>query len=135
MNFNVWFETWPLGLQIAFLLAPFVIALSGVAVGVFIACSRHFDTMLSAFSKSAWARQQDILGATSLASRCYLVSTLSGTLLFAQYLVRKGVIDADDVSNFPPSLRRLMLVSAWLAFIGMVWLFLAVGLLKLSGVE
>lgn len=120
-------------LRIILLLAPFVIALTGVAIGVFIACSRHFDTMLSAFSKITWARQQDILGTTSLASRCYLVSTLSGTLLFPMYLVRKGVIDADDVSNFPPSLRRLMLVSAWLVIIGVAWLFLMVGLLKLTG--
>jgi hypothetical protein len=128
-------EFWSSWWAFSFMLAPFVIALSGVLVGVFIACSRHFDTMLSAFSKSTWARQQDILGTTSLASRCYLVSTLSGTLLFPQYLVRKGVIDADDVSNFPPSLRRLMLVSAWLVIVGMAWLFLMVGLLKLSGVE
>ncbi|ARU90165.1 hypothetical protein [Pseudomonas sp. M30-35] len=133
MNFNVWFETWPLDLQIAFLLAPFVIALSGVAIGVYIACSRHFDSMISAFPKSAWARQRDILGTSSLASRCYLVSSLSGALLFPQHLVRKGVIDADDVSDFPPSLRRLMAVSAWLVIVGMAWLFLAVGLLKLSG--
>lgn len=116
----------------AFMLAPFIVALSGVVIGVYIACTRHFDIMLSAFSKSTWARQQYLLGTTNLASRCYLVSTLSGTLLFPKYLVRKGVIDADDVSNVPHSLRRLMLVSAWLVIIGMAWLFLMVGLLKLT---
>ena len=135
MNFGRWYETWPLDLQILFLLAPFVISMPGVAIGVYIACSRHFDSMLAAFPKSAWARQQDILGTTSLASRCYLVGTLSGTLLFPQYLIRKGTIDADDVRNFPPSLRRLMLVSSWLVIVGTTWLFLAVGLLKLSGVK
>ncbi|EXF45391.1 hypothetical protein BAY1663_02160 [Pseudomonas sp. BAY1663] len=135
MNFSTWFETWPLDLQIAFLLAPFVIALSGVAIGVFIACSRHFDTMLLALSNSAWARQQDILGTTSLASRFYLVGTLSGALFFSAFNVRKGVLDADDVRNFPPSLRRLMAVSTWLGFVGMAWLFLSIGLLKLSGVN
>ncbi|WP_051231399.1 hypothetical protein [Stutzerimonas azotifigens] len=132
MSFKVWFESWPLELQIACLLAPFVISLPGVAIGVYIACSRHFDTMLSAFPNSAWARQQDILGTTSLASRCYLVSSLSGALLFSQYLVRKGTLDADDVRNFPRSLRRLMALSSWLAVIGMAWLFLLVGLIKLS---
>ncbi|MCQ4323912.1 hypothetical protein CXK94_13940 [Stutzerimonas stutzeri] len=131
MNFSTWFETWPLDLQIAFLLAPFVIALSGVAIGVFIAC-RRFDTMLSALSNSAWARQQDILGTTSLASRFYLVGTLSGALFFSAFNVRKGVLDADDVRNFPPSLRRLMAVSTWLGFVGMAWLLLAVSLLKLT---
>ncbi len=87
---------------IRFYAGPFVIGLSGVAIGVYIACSRHFDTMLSALSNSTWARQQDILGTTSLASRFYLVGTLSGALLFPQYLVRKGMLDAGDVSNFLP---------------------------------
>ncbi|WP_217475326.1 hypothetical protein [Stutzerimonas stutzeri] len=133
MSFDI--DTWHPGLAFAFLLAPFVIGLSGVAIGVYIACSRHFDTMLSSFSNSAWAKQQDILGTTSPASRFYLVGTLSGALLFPQYLVRKGVLDAGDVKNFPPSLRRLMTVSTWLGFVGMAWLFLSIGLLKLSGVN
>lgn len=119
--------------RITLLLAPFVIGLSGVAVVVYIACSRHFDTMLSAFPKSTWTKQQYVLGTTSLASRFYLVGSLSGALLFPQYLIRKGVLDTEDVSNFPPSLRRLMSLSIWLAFIGMAWLFLMVGLLKLAG--
>lgn len=72
------------------------------------------------------------LSALSLASRFYLVSTLSGALLFPQYLVRKGTLDANDVSNFPPSLRRLMATSTWLAFVGMTWLCLVAGLLKLA---
>lgn len=126
-------DTWHPGLAFAFMLAPFGIGLSGVAIGVFIACSRHFNIMLSALPNSAWARQQNIVGTTSLASRCYLVSTLSGALLFSDFNVRKGVLDANDVSNFPRSLRRLMTLSTKLAFIGMAWLCLAVGLLKLTG--
>lgn len=133
MNFSIWFETWPLDLQIAFLLAPFVIGLSGVAIGVFIASSRHFEIMLSALPNSAWAMQKNIVGTTSLASRCYLVSTLSGALLFSEFNVRKGVLNANDVSNFPSSLRRLMTLSTTLAFVGMAWLCLAVGLIKLTG--
>ncbi|MBT1121250.1 hypothetical protein ACYCFL_17560 [Stutzerimonas nitrititolerans] len=135
MNFHVWFETWPLDLQIACLLSPFVISFFGMAIGVYIACSRHFEVMLAAFSSSAWAQQSRILGTTSLASRCYLVSSLSGALIFPQYLVRKGVLNADDVRNFPPALRRLMVISAWLVCLGMAWLFLFMALLKLSGVE
>ncbi len=38
----------------AFMLTPFVIGLSGVAIGVYIACSRHFNIMLSALPNSAW---------------------------------------------------------------------------------
>ncbi|MBA1274165.1 hypothetical protein [Stutzerimonas azotifigens] len=62
----------------------------------------------------------------------YLVSTLSGALLFSKFHVRKGVLDADDVSNFPTSLRRLMTLCTMLAFVGMAWMSLAVGLLKLT---
>ncbi|KJH80647.1 hypothetical protein MCB86_18775 [Pseudomonas sp. KSR10] len=131
MSFDI--DTWHPGLAFLFLLAPFVIGLSGVAIGIYIACSRHFDTMLSALPNSAWARQQQIVGTTSLASRCYLVSSLSGALLLSEFNVRKGVLDANDVSNFPGSLRRLMTLSTKLACVGMAWLCLAVGLLKLTG--
>ncbi|MCQ4307493.1 hypothetical protein NA645_05735 [Pseudomonas stutzeri] len=131
MSFDI--DTWHPGLAFAFLLAPFVVGLSGVAIGVFIACSRHFDTMLSALPNSAWAKQQHIVGTTSFTSRFYLVGTLSGALLLSDFNVRKGVLDANDVSNFPRSLRRLMTLSTKLAFVGMAWLCLAVGLLKLTG--
>ena len=117
----------------AFMLTPFVIGLSGVAIGVYIACSRHFNIMLSALPNSAWAKQQHILGTRNLTSRFYLVGSLSGALLLSDFNIRKGVLDADDVSNFPPPLRRLMTLSTKLACIGMAWLCLAVGLLKLTG--
>ena len=131
MNFDI--DTWNPGLAFIFLLAPFVIGLSGVSIGIYIACSRHFDTMLSALPNSAWARQWQIVGTTSLASRCYLVSTLSGALLLSEFNVRKGVLDANDVSNFPPSLRRIMTLSTKLAFVGIAWLSLAFALIKHAG--
>lgn len=126
-------DFWDSWWAFAFMLTPFVIGLSGVAIGIFIACSRHFDTMLSALPNSAWAKQQHILGTKNFSSRCYLVSTLSGALLLSDFNIRKGVLDANDVSNFPPPLRRLMTLSTKLACVGMAWLCLAVGLLKLSG--
>lgn len=124
---------WHPGLTFLFLLTPFVISLSGVAIGVYIASSRHFDDMLAALPNSPWPRyQQSVLGTTSLSTRCYLVSTISGALFFASFNIRKGVLDADDVSGFPRRLRRLMDVSIWLLFVGMSWLCLAVGLLELT---
>lgn len=126
---DFWNSWWAL----AFMLTPFVIGLSGVAIGVYIACGRHFNIMLSALPNSAWAKQQHILGTTKFTSRFYLVGSLSGALLLSDFNVRKGVLDANDVSNFPPPLRRLMTLSTKLACVGMAWLCLAVGLLKLTG--
>ena len=136
INFSVWFDTWPLDLQIAFLLAPFVISLSGVAIGVYIANSRHFENMLSALPNSSWLRyQRSILGTTSFGSRCYLVSAIGGALFFSKFNVRKGVLDAEDVRKFPRNLRRLLIVTTWLVFVGMAWLLLLIAILKLSGVK
>jgi hypothetical protein len=73
------------------------------------------------------------LGTRNITSRCYLVGTLSGALLLSEFNVSKGVLDANDLSNFPGSLRRLMTLSTKLACVGMAWLCLAVGLLKLTG--
>lgn len=127
-------EFWNSWWAFACMLAHFVISLSGVAIGVYIACSRHLDNMLLALPNSSWPKhQRNILGTASLGSRCYLVSTIGGALFFSKFNVRKGVLDAEDVRNFPPPLRRLLVGTTWLVFIGMGWLGVMIGLLKLTG--
>jgi len=53
-------------------------------------------------------------------------------MLYPQFGIRRGLLNADEVRNFPPGLKRRMVISAWLVIIGSAWLFLGVGLIKLS---
>lgn len=130
------FYSWPPYLRIAFLLAPFVTGLSGVALGIYIAYSRDFPNMLTALSNSNWPKRTHlVLGSQDFISRCYLVSSTGGALLFPDRSIRKGLLDREDMRNFPPALRYRLLISTWMVIAGAAWLGLTLALLKLSGVN
>ncbi|KJK18918.1 hypothetical protein [Pseudomonas sp. 2(2015)] len=126
-------KAWPLEAQIAFGLTPFVLCLSGIGIGVYIACSRHFKVMLKALENSPWLHQQvNIWGITSVKSRTLVVGSICGALLRPRLGIRKGVLDPVEISEFPLYLKRKMIISSWLSIIGFAWLMMGAGLLKLS---
>jgi hypothetical protein len=125
--------SWHPGLQFAFLFTPFVIAMFGVATASFIACSRDFTSMLMALPRCPWLQQQILIwGTTSFKSRYYLVNTMCVAMLCPNIGIRRGLLDADEIRNFPKSLRRRMVVAAWLVIVGSAWLFVGLALIKLS---
>jgi hypothetical protein len=125
-------HSWHPGLAFAFMLAPFVVGLSGVVITVYMAC-RNLDEMQAAFSNSSHIKNQmSIWAGVDLSSRCMQVGAISGAMLWSRFFIRRGELDPDEVRNFPPRLKRRILLSAWLLVIGMAWLFLAVALFKLT---
>ncbi|MGE8392702.1 MAG: hypothetical protein ACN6QI_09130 [Pseudomonas sp.] len=126
-------NTWPPSVAIAFGFAPFVILLSGVVMETYIARSRDFDLVIASLPNSLWLKQQiPFWGTTRLKSRCYLLSTICGAMLYPKLCIRLGMMDAEDLRNFPPRLRRRLLIASWLIIIGSAWMFIGVGLIKLS---
>ncbi|MFJ2546640.1 hypothetical protein ACIOVF_09270 [Pseudomonas sp. NPDC087612] len=126
-------NTWPPSVAIAFGFAPFVILLSGVAMETYIARSRDFDLVIASLPNSLWLKQQiPFWGTTRLKSRCYLLSTICGAMLYPKLCIRLGMMDAEDLRNFPPRLRRRLLIASWLIIVGSAWMFIGVGLIKLS---
>jgi hypothetical protein len=132
MNFSAWFETWNLDFQIAFLLAPFVIGLSGVFM-ILVMAYRNLDMILDKFPNSQYVRRQKMLwGDSGPYSRFILTSSLAAVALLPKGHIKRGELDENEVRNLPHSIKRRMVVAWWLCFVGMAWLFLAVGLLKLT---
>ncbi|QPG63651.1 hypothetical protein HFV04_002375 [Pseudomonas sp. BIGb0427] len=126
-------NTWPPSVAIDFGFAPFVILLSGVVMETYIARSRDFDLVIASLPNSLWLKQQiPFWGTTRLKSRCYLLSTICGAMLYPKLCIRLGMMDAEDLRNFPPRLRRRLLIASWLIIIGSAWMFIGVGLIKLS---
>ncbi|MNJ38158.1 hypothetical protein D3C77_329990 [compost metagenome] len=129
-------NAWPPSIVITFGLAPFVIGLSGIALNAYTARSRDFDLIIASLQNSLWLKQQiPFWGTTSLKSRCYLLSAISGAMLYPKLCIRLGVMDAEDLRNFPQRLRRRILLICWLVMIGSVWLALGLVLMKLSPID
>ncbi len=132
MNFNTWFETWHLDLQIAFLLAPFVIGAIGQVVTIYMVY-HDLDEMKAAFPHSNHIRNQlNIWSGSGFVARYMQVNAITGAVLLASFYLRRGELEPDEVENFPKHLKPRMLWSTWLLGISLAWLFLAVGLLKFS---
>ena len=135
MNFGVWFETWPLDLQIAFLLAPFMIALPGVFMILFLAY-RNLDTILTVFPNSVYVKRQKAMwGSRDPLSRFILTSSLAAVALWPDRHIRRGELDESEVRKLPLSIKRRMVIAWRLCAAGTAWLLLFGGLLKLSGIE
>ncbi|MOA64855.1 hypothetical protein D3C78_1910420 [compost metagenome] len=62
------------------------------------------------------------MGTTSFRARWMITCAVCGLLAFSDFYVRKGFVSAEEVENFPASLRRRLVVSAWLTIIGGGWL-------------
>ncbi|MEG1251465.1 MAG: hypothetical protein RSE37_22720, partial [Citrobacter sp.] len=112
-------NSWPPIIVIPFALLPFVITFSGIVMEVWMARSRDFDLIIASQPNSVWLQQQVLFwGTTRLKSRCFVLSTFSGAVLYPKLCVRLGMVDAEDLRNFPPRLRRRLLISSWLIIIG-----------------
>lgn len=126
-------NSWPPIIVIPFALLPFVITFSGIVMEVWMARSCDFDLIIASQPNSVWLQQQVLFwGTTRLKSRCFVLSTFSGAVLYPKLCIRLGMVDAEDLRNFPPRLRRRLLISSWLIIIGCVWFAIFLALIKLS---
>ncbi len=129
------FYNWHPYIRIAYLLAPFVVGLSGVFM-ILVMAYRNLDTILATFPNSEYVKRQKLLwGGRDLPSRFILMSSLAAVALCPNGYIRRGELDEHEARNLPHSIKRRMIVAWGLCAVGMGWLFLAVGLLKLSGVN
>lgn len=127
------YYTWHSDIQISFLLTPIVTGVTGVFINRYVASSRHLNVMLAALKNSRWPEQQILKGGLILpTARVNLVAGVSGFLVFPSFSVRTGRLNAEDLRNFPPYLRRWLIASFWLTILGCIGMLLSVCLLKLS---
>ncbi|WP_037039905.1 hypothetical protein [Pseudomonas sp. BAY1663] len=116
----------------AFMLAPFVIGAIGQAITVYMVY-HDLDEMKAAFPNSRHIRNQlNIWAGPGFIARYMQVNAITGTVLLSGFYLRRGELEPDEIENFPTHLKPRMLWSSWLLGIGAAWLFLAVGLLKLT---
>lgn len=125
------FESWPPLLKLAFLIFPFVIGLSGLAVNVRIAMSRDYQVVLSAITSNPYLEQMKLVwGGGNLRSRCLLMSTVSALVTFPRLHLYMGWLDEEELKHFPPRLKRKMSIALWLIFIALFWSLIGYFMIK-----
>jgi hypothetical protein len=117
----------------AFMLAPFVIGAIGQAITIYMVY-HDLDDMKAAFPHSSHIRNQlNMWSGSGFVARYMQVNAITGAVLLSNFYVGRGELEPDEVARFPKHLKPRMLWSTWLFGISLAWLFLAVGLLKLTG--
>lgn len=103
--------------------APFFIGLTGLAMDIHIACTRHYKIMTSALQRSPCLSYATTLwGETSLRSRVLVISMIAGTLTSPKFCIRRGSLDAQDYRAFPHRLKKRLIISSQLNVAACIWL-------------
>jgi len=126
------FDSWPPLFKLAFLIGPFAIGFLGLAINVQIAVSRDYKVALSAITSNPYLEQmKPVWGGGSLRSRCLLLSTVSALVAFPKLHLYMGWLDEQELEDFPPCLKRKMIIALWMILIALLWSL--VGYLMIKG--
>lgn len=129
------FSGWSPMFRIVILVCPILIVLLGMALSLYIACSRDFFVALSAIKSSPWLeRQKNCADFLSVRSRWMLVSNVCGLLLLPGPHLRRGLLSIEELRAFPVRLKRWMLSSCWLMIVGCVWITIVAAIIKLEDI-
>ena len=116
---NSWHFAWEISVRAL----PFIIGLSGVALQVQLACSRHYPTLMKALDRSvALERLKLMWGEHGFYARVSLVGSIAMLVFCPQHFIRRGLLDPDDIKRIPHHLKTNLQASTWFLLIGFSWL-------------
>ena len=128
-------NTWPIAVKLLFVILPFVISMSGLAISAYIALTRHYQVVCSSVKSNSYIECLKVTwGGSYFKWRLMLVCAIGGLVTFPWFVLRRGQVDAEELKRFPPKLKRWLAVSTWLAIIGFAWMMFAGLLIKISKV-
>ena len=124
-------DSWPLNIQLIFLVMPFVLSGIGLAVSGYVAWSREFELVNNSIRSNAYIEKvKRSWGITTYHARWMVVCAVCGLLTFPLFHSRIGVVDADELKAFPLRLKRKLVFSSWLIIIGSAWLAIAYAMVR-----
>jgi hypothetical protein len=121
-------ELWKSWLALWFIAGPILLGIASLVHSTYVS-HRHLDAMMEALKNSryiyiwgpAW-RGRGWFG------KMVLLSKIAGMVVWSRPHIRCGEVNAVDIENFPPHLKRLLTMDLVVTGVSFVWL-IAVGLL------
>ncbi|WP_045885536.1 hypothetical protein [Pseudomonas chlororaphis] len=94
---------------------------------------RYLREMLEALGRSQhFYRWTDSLLHEGWFTHCVMLAAVRGSMLWPGPAVRRGLLSAEDIDNFPPHLQRLLTIRNWMDVVLLVWGSIIYALLKLT---
>mgnify|MGYP003365073475 CR=1 FL=1 len=115
-------DTWFPWVAIFVLGAPGLLAVAGIAYSLYLS-RRHLDAIKEALKNSryiyVWGPS---LGRRGLIWTLLEISKITGMIMMPKAYIRLGDLDPVDLKNFPPHLKRLLKIKAFMMIGSAVWL-------------
>ena len=113
---------WTSWLLICFLGGPILLIYLQIAFTYYL-IRRHLDAMMNALPKSRYI----YIWGTTLRKQGWfggmlLINKIAGMIMFPKSYIRLGDFDRDDVSNFPPHLKRLLKIEITMLIVSAAWM-------------
>jgi hypothetical protein len=103
-------DTWSPWIALTVTGGPILVGILNIAYGLYLS-HRHLDAMMQSLKNSrfiySWGpgwRSQGWLGGF------VLVSTIAGMVVWPKDYIRYGKVAFEDIENFPPGLKRLLVI-------------------------
>ncbi|MGJ7548886.1 hypothetical protein [Pseudomonas sp. SMN11] len=110
-------------LLLLLLLIPFALILGGLALNAHLACSHHYNVLTAALQRSTCLSLcKKTWGSRGLISKLLIISGIAGAMSFPRHAVRRGLLNAKDLSEFPAYLKFRMSIASWLLRVGFIWM-------------
>ncbi|WP_256832184.1 hypothetical protein [Pseudomonas sp. Pse1] len=104
------------------LAGPFILFSMKILFNLYL-IRRHLDAMMNALPNSRYIyiwgktlRKQGWFGGM------LLINKIAGMIMFPKSYIRLGDFDRDDVSNFPPHLKRLLKIEITMLMVSAAWM-------------
>lgn len=123
-------DTWPLWIAITVTGGPILLAACTLAYGLYLT-RRHLDAITDALKNSRYI----YIWGTSLGKRglfwsIFEMGKLSGMILWPKASITIGELDPVDFENFPPRLKRRLIINLKLMIFSFIWMLIAAALVK-----
>ncbi|WP_314915107.1 hypothetical protein [Pseudomonas helleri] len=115
-------DTWSPWIAIILTGAPLLLAFVGAVFSLYLS-HRHMDAIKEALKNSRYI----YIWGTCLGKRGVIwslleIAKIAGMVMWPWASLRIGELDPTDLKNFPPRLKRLLVINATMMFIAFTWI-------------
>lgn len=111
---------------------PGLLALVGLSFSLYLT-RRHLDAMKEALKNSRYVYiWGDSLGKRGVIWSLLEMSKIAGMITMPKAYIRLGDLDPVDLENFPPYLKRLLVIVTAMIFTPVIWMVVVAVVLKLK---
>lgn len=102
-------DTWPLDMAVNVFGGGFLVAW-GCLLWRFYIGRKYLGRVIEAFGRSPEVREWEARYGRGLFNRYILFSILAGFVIFPRIYIKRGVVSARDIQDFPRDLKRVLMV-------------------------